>query len=351
MSTSKEEISFRKIFEQLENYFRFLLSKWIVIVIAGILGGALGLLYAYNKKPVYTAELSFVLSNTSSSEGGLLGFANQFGINLGGSSDNVFSGDNIITLMQSRRMVQQALFNGIPETNQSLINTYVKDNKLDQAWMKNARLRNAFPFPTLADKMSSIQDSLVRAIYSSIAKNMLVVYKPDKNQNFYIVTTTTQNELFSYYLTKYLVNATSAFYINTKTSSAKTNLMMLQREADSLRQVLNGAIVTAGAQTDYTFNLNPAYQVKRAGVIENQTTGTALGQAYGQVLQNLELAKITLQKETPLYQIVDEPTLPLNRLKPSKLICLIIGGFFVGALVCGFLIARKLYKDYRIKTD
>ena len=87
---------------------------------------------------------------------------------------------------------------------------------------------------------------------------------------------------------------------------------MLQNEADSLRRVLGGAITSAGSQTDLTFNLNPAYQVQRAGAQQSQASAAALGQAYGQVLQNLEIAKITLQRETPLYQIIDEPTLPLE---------------------------------------
>ena len=39
---------------------------------------------------------------------------------------DVFSGDNIITLMESRRMVQQALFTIAPNTNNSLFNIYIK---------------------------------------------------------------------------------------------------------------------------------------------------------------------------------------------------------------------------------
>ena len=345
--SKNDEISFREVTKQVEVFVRFLLSKWLIIVIVGVGGGIIGLIYAIYAKPKYSASLNFVLSSNSSSSGGLMGFASQFGLNLGGSDDDVFSGDNIITLMKSRRMVQTALFSPLPDSNESLLNFFIKDNKINEGWQQNDKLKNVYPFPSSPEKMSMIQDSLFRKIYSTIQTNMLDVVKPDKDQNIYNVTTTSENELFSYYLTKYLVDVTSAFYIDTKTSSAKKNLAMLQNEADSLRRILGGAIVSAGSQTDYTFNLNPAFQVQRSGAQQSQATAAALGQAYGQVLQNLEIAKITLQRETPLYQIIDEPTLPLDIDKPSKLLLLIIGGVLGGFLACGFLILRKFYIDIR----
>ena len=94
-------------------------------------------MYAINTKPKYTASLNFVLSNSTSSAGGLMGFANQFGLNLGDGDDDVFSGDNIITLMKSRRMVQQALFLTMPGSSKSLLNTFITDNKINEGWQKN----------------------------------------------------------------------------------------------------------------------------------------------------------------------------------------------------------------------
>ncbi|HVX26650.1 MAG TPA: Wzz/FepE/Etk N-terminal domain-containing protein [Parafilimonas sp.] len=344
----KDEISFREVVKQTEAYIRYLFSKWLIIVIAGIIGGILGLVYAFNATPTYTASLNFVLSsNSSSGGGGLLGFANQFGINLGSSGDDVFSGDNIITLMQSRRMVQQALFTTLPNSNKSLVNLLVEDEKWNEGWAKDDKMKSIYPFPPSPDKMSLLQDSIFRKIYSNVQTNMLTISKPDKDENIYDVTTTAENPLFAYYLTKYLVDATSSFYIDTKTSVARENLTMLQSEADSLRKVLGNTIVSTGSQTDYTFNLNPAYQVQRAGAQQSQASAAALGQAYGQVLQSLELAKIALQKETPLYQIIDEPTLPLDQDKPGKLLSLIIGGFIAGFLVVIFLIFRRLYTDFK----
>lgn len=345
---NSDEISFKYYIIKLQAIWKFLLSRWIIIVVCGVLGGGLGLLYAFIKSPVYKATSDFVLSSNSSSGGGLMGLASQFGLDLSGSSDNVFSGDNIIVLMESRRMVQEALFKKPEGDNQSLINIFVKDNKLDKAWQKKERTKNAYPFPDSANKMNPVQDSLARSVYNIIQDKQLDVSKPDKNENVYGITTTSKNSEFAYYLTQYLVEVTSSFYINTKTSVAMQSLVMIQHEADSLRGVLGNAITSAGSETDYTFNLNPAYQVQRSGAQQSQARAEALGQAYGQVLQNLEIAKITLQKETPLYQVIDEPTLPLEATRPSKLISLIVGGILGGLLICALLISIRMYKKNRL---
>lgn len=341
MSAEEKEISFKEFISKISEWVKYLFSKWLIIGFVSAVGAALGVLYAYMAKPTYKASVSFVLSNQATSGGGLLGLANQFGVDLGGGGTDAFSGDNIIALMKSRKMVQQILLEK-PGGNESLLNIITRQMKMDEAWENNERTKKAFPFPDDTAKMTLVQDSLFREVYFTIQENMLTVSKPEKDQAIYEVSTTSKNEMFSYYLTSYLVKATSAFYIDTKTSSARRNLAMLQKEADSLRYLLGGAIVATGAQTDLTFNLNPAYQVQRSGATQNQVRAAALGEAYGEVLKNLEVAKITLLKETPLYQVIDEPSLPLLQTKPGKLTSLITGGFIAAFLIIGFLIIRRI---------
>jgi hypothetical protein len=243
--------------------------------------------------------------------------------------------------MKSKKMIQDVLLKE-PDGKTTMLNTLTNDLKLNEGWKENERTKNVYPFPNELLKMSPVQDSLLRGICAVIQENMLEVSKPEKDKNIYVVKTTSENELFAYYFTTYLVNATSAFYIETKTSAARRNLAMLQKEADSLRYILGGAIVATGAQTDQTFNLNPAYQVQRSGAQQSQVRVVALGEAYGEVLKNLEIAKITLLKETPLYQVIDEPSLPLIMERPGKLTNLIIGGFIGAFLIIVYLTIRKI---------
>jgi uncharacterized protein involved in exopolysaccharide biosynthesis len=346
MTHREDEISLKEIIQKLKEWFRYLLSKWLWLCVAGIFCGALAVTYVWLSKPKYTAELSFILSNSDQDAGALYGIASQFGIDLGGGGSNdAFSGDNIIVLMNSRAMVQKALLKKPPGKNETLINILAEELKLDAGWNSKERTKGAFPFPDNPAKMTYVQDSLFRDVYGMIAKNLLDVSRPDKRQSVYVVTTTATNELFSLYLTKYLVDVTSKFYIDTKTSLARQNLEMLQREADSLRTLLASSISSTAEVYDKTFNLNPALQVQRAPAQEGQFRISALGTAYGEVVKNLELAKINLQKATPLYQVIDEPQFPLVAEKWGRLKALIVGGFIGGLLMALFLITRRILSN------
>ncbi len=344
MAENNKELMLKDV---IHNFFRlivFLRKRWIFLLIAGIAGGALGFIYAYNSKPKYEASVDFILSNNSD-ESSFSGLASQLGFNVNVGNSNFFSGDNIISLMTSRPMVQSALMKIPPGQKTTLLNTICKDDKFYKGWIKKERTKNAFPFPNDTSKMTLIQDSLFRAVYNTIQDKYLSVTKPDKNLSIYNVTVKSHNEIFSFYLSKYIVDVTSSFYIATQTKVSLSNLNMLQHEADSLKRLLGSAITTAASQTDQTYNLNPAYSIKRSGSEQSQAQITVVGTAYGEIVKNLELAKVDLQKQTPLYQVIDEPVLPLEKKKKSKLIYLVVGGFLGVCFVSGFLVFRRIAKN------
>jgi uncharacterized protein involved in exopolysaccharide biosynthesis len=65
-----------------------------------------------------------------------------------------------------------------------------------------------------------------------------------------------------------------------------------------------------------------------------------------QLVANLEMAKVTLRKETPLVQIIDAPILPLKKEKVSKLMSLIGWGFMFGFLGVMYLIIKKFFNQF-----
>ncbi len=341
---SEYEISLKELFIKIGYLFRFLLSKWLILLIAGIVGGAIGYFYALNKKPTYTGKLTFVLS-AGSKDGGLSGLASQYGLDMGSSSNDVFSGENILTLFKSQRMIKAVLFKKPPESNEVLANIIVKEWKWDKKWKKKIRTINQFPFPEHIAKLTPIQDSLLREVYDRILKKDLIITRIDRKLSVYEVSTKSTNEIFACYLTRYLMDETAAFYIETKTSLAKLNLRMLEREADSLRGVFSGAISSTAAEVDRTFALNPALQAQRAPAQKSQVRATVMATAYGEVVKNLELAKINLQKETPLYQIIDSPEMPLKQIRASKKLFSLIGAIVFSFLTFGYLFVRKTIKQ------
>lgn len=344
-NSEKSELTLQDIGRTIQEWFRFIWSKWLLIVIVGLLSGTIGLLYAWLSKPTYTGNLTFVLSSGKTNS--LASLAGQFGFDLGMGTSDVFEGENIIELLKSRRIVKAALFHPMPDDSSTTLFQFIIDNtKTAETWAKDKELKGIFPFPKDPAKLTPVQDSLVSELHENLLKYNLSIDKPDPKLGIFRVSTNSTNEKISCFLTTGVVDEASRFYIQTKTKTAKESLDMLQNEADSLRRLLSGTIVSTARESDKTFNLNPAYQVQRSGAQEGQFRATVLGTAYGEVVKNLEIAKINLQRETPLYQIIDSPSLPLKMEKPGRLLSAIIGG-----IIGGFLIVLYLTLKYVIRVN
>ncbi len=203
---------------------KYLLSKWKIILTGSILGAFLGLAYSFFKKPIYKAELSFALEDDKSSSGGLgaaMGLASQFGIDLGASSGGgAFTGDNLLTLMKSRSMVESTLLTpmDIEGKRQTLAGYYITFNKLREKWRDNPELKKVNFLPD-ADRSGFTlkQDSVLGTFYKDIIKKNLSVDKIDKKLSIITVKVSSVNELFSKRFAEVLVKTVSDFYVNTKT--------------------------------------------------------------------------------------------------------------------------------------
>src|SRR5690606_32537370 len=83
-----DEVSIKELLVKVFAWWRYLWSKWIIILVVGVIGGALGLVFALFSTPKYIGEITFVLedNNSNSLLGAYAGLANQFGLNMGSSS-------------------------------------------------------------------------------------------------------------------------------------------------------------------------------------------------------------------------------------------------------------------------
>ncbi|MDQ6814069.1 MAG: hypothetical protein M3040_10040 [Bacteroidota bacterium] len=332
MSDTDEEISISKAVLLIKKVSRYLLHKWLTIMLIAVAGGLVAFFYAANKKPTYTALLTFVLSSESRVSG-LTSLASQLGFASGASGgSDLFAGDNILTLFESRNMTGRTLFKIPPGQHQTLLNIFVKAKELDKEWKKFPATQNAFPFPNDPAKITGVQDSLIREVHASIIAKHLQVGRPNKALSSYTLSVTSVNETFSYYFTNFLMKETASFFIETKTRLAKQNLEMVQKEADSLRRLLGNTITATAASVQRTYNMNPAMQVERAPIQRNQANASFLTNAYSEIAQNVIIAKLDLQKQMPLYQIIDEPTLPLKAVYSNPYLY-----FFAGFLATAFL--------------
>jgi len=350
--TPNDEISLKELINKAKEWFNYLVSQWKIIVLAGIIGAVLGLAYSFSKKPIYTATLSFALEDEEiGSLGGALGLASSFGLDLGGGGGSVFTGSNLTELFKSRSMVEQTLLTPVIYNGKSisLAEMYIQENEWRKNWENKPQFANIQFLPeTKRKNFTRVHDSILGVIYSNISKTGLSVAQKDKKIEIINIDVNSTNELFAKYFTEALVTNVSDFYVDTKSKKARINMAILQKQTDSVRGALNGAITGVAVANDNTFMLNPALNVRRAPSARRQFDVQANTAILTELVKQSELAKVTLRKETPLIQVIDQPILPLPKEKCGKAKGILLGGILAGFLTVIVLIIRRIVRQIEL---
>jgi hypothetical protein len=347
--SSKDEISLKELVKKCQRWIRYLVSKWYLLLLSTILGAVGGYIYTKFSKKTFTASTTFVLESGENSSGGLsqyAGLASMVGIDLGNSGGGIFQGDNIIELYKSRKMIESTLLiPSVKDSNVLLVDLYLNVNSTKDLWKeKKPELLN-INFKRdkqLTEELQRSRDSVINSIVTDINKNYLLVSKLDKKLSIIKVDVISPDEVFAKEFNNSIVKEVNDFYIQTKTKKSIDNIAILQDKTDSVKSVLNGAISAAAAIIDATPNLNPTRQAQRLIPTQRSQFSAETNKAIlSQLVQNLELAKMALMKETPLIQVVDEPVYPLLQKQTSKFTGLIIGSVLMFFAAVFFLIIKK----------
>ena len=356
-TNDSDEISLKGLILALKAWRKYIFTKWRIIFIVCLIGAALGFALSFLKSPIYKAELSFALQDNSSSGAGLgiaSGLVSQFGLDLGTGAGGAFSGDNILELLKSRAMIEHTLLTPLVLNGkkQTLAELYVSFNKLHDNWANDPMMRSVDFSPNLdRSKFTLKQDSTLGTFYRNILKNNLAVDRADKKLSIIKIEVNSKNQLFSKYFAETLVKTVADFYIETKTKRSSQNVSVLQRLTDSVRKELNSAINGVASSSDINPNANPTLQILHAPSQRRQVDVEANTAMLTELVKNLELAKVSLQKETPLIQIIDRPILPLEQEKLSKLKGLMIGGLLGGILATFILSVKRYYSNIMVLDE
>jgi len=350
-----DDVSLKELLLEVNKWYRYILSKWLTIVLVGFLGAAIGVTYGLLSKATYTATTTFVLENGDASGGGLgqyAGLASMAGIDVGGSG-GMFQGDNILELYKSRAMIQKTLLSPVTENSpELLIDRYISVNELKDKWSKKPLLLNlkfspeSYRKDATNSKLVRLKDSLIGKIVADINKEGLKASRPDKKLNKMQIDVMSNDEPFAKLFNDQLVKNVNEFYIQTKTKKSAENVAILNQKVDSVRTVMYGSINSAAAISDATPNLNPTRSVQRVAPIQRRQFEATTSQAIlSEMNKNLEISKMNLMKETPLIQVIDQPIFPLSKERVGGLKGLIFGGIGAGFLICLFLTLKFILKN------
>jgi len=346
------EVSFRELIHSLRDWLQFLLGKWLIILLFIIAGGILGLIFSVKSKITYMANCTFVLEEDSGGGGAgigqLAGLASMVGLDLGGGGGGVFQGENLLELYRSRMMITKTLLSTyqIDGKPTLLVDRYIQFNHLRETiWEDNPALQKINFIPGKNGKFSRVQDSLLTEFATEIDKKNLVVIKPDKKLNIIKVQLSATDEQFAKGFNDLIVKNVNDFYVQTKTKKSTVNLAIIQHQTDSVRRMLNGAISGVARSTDVNPNANASRQVLKVPSQLRQVDVQANTAILTELVKNLEISKVSLRKETPLIQVIDEPIYPLPAKRNGKAFSLVLGMFLSGFIGVIWLTTRRAVKS------
>jgi hypothetical protein len=334
-----DEISLKELIEKGKALFSYFMGyKWVIIA-AGLLGGGIGFGYAHFFNVVeYESKLTFAIEEKTGGGGSLLGLASQFGVDLGGGSGGMFTSDNLLLLFKSNRIIQGALLRTLPEVKEgNLFNLYLtlyykealEENKID-----------LLPLDLDREKFSRGQDSLLKTVSLNIL-GIVTIAKKDKKASFIDITVKDQSELFAFWLNKLLVEEATQLYIELKVGKMQRSFKLLQGKVDSVQRELDGTMRSAATGMDQSMGL--VSNAPRVGTAKKQMEAEMLGTLFGELTKNLELTKLTLEREEPTIQIVDAPTMPLEKFGKGRVKSGFIGGFIAGFIILSFLFIKRFF--------
>lgn len=362
--------------------------KWILL--AALIGGALGLAYSIFKPVRYNAEITFSVEDSKSIGGGLLSsLGGSIGMDIGslaGSGNGVLSGDNVLSLLKSKSMMAECLKTPYPldansigsskpgssqsdsttniqlnstitskpnstsnsqsnslknnPTNYVIADRYADVYGLREKWAANKKIGRVIYFGQ-PDQNLRLQDSLLKLIIKRIEEKELSIIKPDKKLSFFNISINTKDELMSLLITKGIIKIATDFYVNAKVGRLKSNIDRLEKRTDSISNLLNQQTYSATEDARLLLNVNPADINAPVYSEISQRDKMVLTTIYAELMKNLEVSKAALIQETPTVQIVDQTGFPLERIETKWYEGIILGAFLSLLLTIAFFLFRQ----------
>ena len=340
-----DEISLKDILAEIRLWFRLAWRKsWLIIPIA-LAFGALGYYYAKSKKPVYTAQLKFILKSDNSASSALSGLSSLLGSSSSASGGSL---ERIIELVGAEKVVIDVLFtkNKIGQQEDFIINQIYQQFQFKKAWQKDSLLKNFQPFKTkkTIEDMSIAERKVLKIMIALVSGPKGLVQKSfDKKSAIISLTTTSLSENLSITLTETLYQTFVSFYINEASLTSNQNVDLLRRKVDSIRNELYAVQRSAAVQSDQA--LGVLLQQDR---VENKSMAIKeqmLTVMYAEAQKNFQTYQTTQSMNKPIFSLIEEPFSPIEAKKTSKLLFALLFAVGSGFVTLVFIRLRIKIKN------
>lgn len=343
-----DEILLKDIILKLKLLKEELYNKRLFIFMVTSIFIIFSIVYSSFKEPIYHSNLTFVVENGGSSADGLAkysGLASQFGFDLGGGMSSTFTETNIIEILQSRKIVEEALLSEVDINDESdlLINHYIAIQNYKKEWEESVPEIKDINYKNDRATFTLLQDSILGIAWKSLIKNNLSVELTSDETNIVNVSCESKDEVFAKLFVEELVKKITQFYEATKTASSRNTLNFIEGRADSVLIELKLAELAYARHKDSNFGV-----MRAEGLLEElrlKREVEILNVMYSEIIKNLEVSKFTLLNQKPLVNVIDYPIYPLEVTQLSMLVALIIFGLLGGFIAVLIILIQFLFRE------
>ena len=326
--------SLRDILIEFKEYYTELKQKFFLIFAFILLFSIAGYFYHLYKQDTYIGTISFFVEDETESINlsSISSMANQFGFDLGGGSSSYFSQQNVIELLKSRKIIESTL------SQKSII--FKKNDKLLHHYIS---INGIIEDSASIDFNESFLDSITNIIYEEIVTEKLNIISQNDDAGILNLNYTSLNSQFAKIFSEGLIKQMSDMYSEYRTEKTRYSLKNLQSRSDSVFSELKRSERNLAKARDR--NIRVVTSSGRLDEIKYMREVQVLNTIYLELVKNLEIVKMTLLEKTPIIQVVDTPTLPLQSEKKPAIFWVFIFsflGFFITSFV---IILRKLVMD------
>lgn len=338
MSENKE-IEIRDIIITLKEIKQELISRSFKIGLFVFLFSLTAVLINFFQDSRYKAELSFVVEDKQKSTplSSVSGLASQFGFDFFSSSNTTFSQANIMELLKSRGVISKTL---LRSNNKNLfIQNYISMYNLDSDWKNNKDLEGI----TFKNQIDIKHDSIITMIWEKIIEDDISVEIKNDETDIIYLSFKSKEEKFAKLFSENLIDEMSSMYIEYQTKQSTNTIDFLQNRADSVFNELEKAEEEFARVKDINQRI-----IKASGRLKElqlMRSVEVLSTMYLELVKNIEISKLTLLNQTPIIQVIDRPTLPLEDTKLSTFLVFFIS-FVLSFLISVFyFVFRKMIVD------
>ncbi|TAE27308.1 MAG: lipopolysaccharide biosynthesis protein [Cytophagales bacterium] len=324
--------------------------------IGGFVGLILGALFAFSKSNEYNSQVTVMpeIQGKAGGLGGLGSLAGLAGINI----DNLSAGSDAIrpdlypnviqTVPFALNLLEQPVFSKEFKKTQTLDAFLSQHNAGNWAnWFSGLFSSGSSEKQELLDPKHTIgalvitkhQDERVKEIQSRVTAQY------DKKSGIIALSATMPDPVVAATVAKRTLDYLTNYAIAYRTEKARQQVEFLNRQVAASKRRYQEAEVTLSSYRDRNRSL-----FLNTAKIEEQRIQAEFMLAqdlYNNLSKQLEMAKIKVQEETPIFKTLEPVKVPLKKSGPKR--TMIMAGFAVVGVVLALCInvAKQLSKPYR----